>query len=404
MTASRSFRRARDRKRGVRPRRGRVRRTGGRARLPDHQGGAPVLQLGEGAGRHPGRVRRRRLAGAARRGRLEELARDAPNRRLVEILTARGARTHPLARGERRRVHARERRLPARPLRRRDAQAAPPGRRPHRPRDHAGVARGLRGLGRDAAPAPSARRARPGENGWMATCRLKSGEDVEIDGGDRHPRRWRPLLPRGRGARRALDQPPWRDRRGDPDRARARRRAPRPRRAPVPPERRRLAAEHAGLLHSRDDARLRRRPPERRPRGVHRLARPARRGFAGDLRRGRGRPRGRDRGRPARRLPRHDAHHARRTPRSPSRTCCAATVQRRHRPAPAADPHLSRAPLPERRARHRRPRRDDGRRPLRVRRDRRRHARAQPDDGQLAARVLRFRTQGRAAAAERASA
>ncbi len=66
------------------------------------------------------------------------------------------------------------------------------------------------------------------------------------------------------------------------------------------------------------------------------------------------------------------------------------------RPPPAADPHVSSAPLPERRARDRRARRDDRRRPVRVRRDRRRHARAQSDDGQLAPRVLRLRTQGRA--------
>ena len=40
--------------------------------------------------------------------------------------------------------------------------------------------------------------------------------------------------------------------------------------------------------------------------------------------------------------------------------------------------------------------RDDGRGPVRLRRDRRRHARAQPDDGQLPARVLRVRPAGRA--------
>ena len=38
-----------------------------------------------------------------------------------------------------------------------------------------------------------------------------------------------------------------------------------------------MAGDDAGLLDPRDDARLRRRAPERRRRGVHRLARPARR-------------------------------------------------------------------------------------------------------------------------------
>src|ERR671923_51318 len=52
------------------------------------------------------------------------------------------------------------------------------------------------------------------------------------------------------------------------------------------PERRCVAAEHAGLLDPRDDARLRRRPAECRRGGVHRLARPARRRQPGDLRRG----------------------------------------------------------------------------------------------------------------------
>ena len=80
----------------------------------------------------------------------------------------------------------------------------------------------------------------------------------------------------------------------------ARRRGARPRRAPVPPERRRLARDDAGLLDPRDDARLRRRAPERRRRGVHRLARPARRRQPGDLRRGREREGRRDAdGRPA---------------------------------------------------------------------------------------------------------
>ena len=47
---------------------------------------------------------------------------------------------------------------------------------------------------------------------------------------------------------RALHEPPERDGRGDAARARARRGGPRPRCLAVPPERGRLAAEHAGLL------------------------------------------------------------------------------------------------------------------------------------------------------------
>ena len=125
---------------------------------------------------------------------------------------------------------------------------------------------------------------------------------------DRDPRRGRPLLRRGRGARRALDEPSRRDRRGDAHRARRRRGGARPRRAPVPPERRRVARDDAGLQHPRDDARVRRRPPERRRRGVHRLARPARRRRAGDRRRGREGQGRRDARRTPGRLPRHDAH------------------------------------------------------------------------------------------------
>ena len=83
----------------------------------------------------------------------------------------------------------------------------------------------------------------------------------------------RPLLPRGGGAGRALDQPSRRDRRGDADRGRASAPRPRPRRAPVPPERRRVAAEHAGLLDPGDDPRLRRGAAELGRRGVHRPAR-----------------------------------------------------------------------------------------------------------------------------------
>ena len=139
-------------------------------------------------------------------------------------------------------------------------QAAAPGRRPHRPRDHEGAARRLR--------RPRAARRFPNsplvsleqaENGWRRDAAGEERRRARDRRRRRRARRRRPLLPRGRGARRALDQPPRRDRRGDAARARARRRGARPRRAPVPPERRRVAADDAGLLDPGDDARLRRR-------------------------------------------------------------------------------------------------------------------------------------------------
>ena len=81
---------------------------------------------------------------------------ETADRRLVEILTSEAPSGDPLARGARRRVHARERRLSARPLRRRLAQAAAPGRRPDGPRDHEGAARarGRRGAGRRSRTRP----------------------------------------------------------------------------------------------------------------------------------------------------------------------------------------------------------------------------------------------------------
>ena len=227
------------------------------------------------------------------------------------------------------------------------------------------------------------------DGGWQARC-----GDLELEAADGRPRRGRTLLSGGRGARRALDQPPRRDRRGDADRARPRRRVARPRRAPVPPERRRLAAEHPGLLDPRDDARLRRGARERGRRGVHRLARPARRRLAGDLRRGRERQGRVHAGRPARGLPRHDADRAGGR-RDLASVHAPPLPRRRYRSAGRADPHLPGAPLPERRARDRRRRADDARGPLRLRRDRGRHARAQPHDGEQPARVLRLRPTGR---------
>ena len=94
------------------------------------QGG---IQAALGDGRRPVGPRRRRLQELARHRR--PVARRGADRR--------GARRDRAARAVRRRVHAlARRRLPARPLRRRDAQAAPAGGRPHRARDRDGAARG----------------------------------------------------------------------------------------------------------------------------------------------------------------------------------------------------------------------------------------------------------------------
>ena len=123
----------------------------------------------------------------------------------------------PLARGARRRVHARERRLPPRPLRRRLARSGC---------SRSATARATRSRRRCARRVEAgSRHARsrtaplhelePTANGWRARC----GEHA-IDAGDRRPRRRRALLRRGGGARRALDEPSRRDRRGDADRAR----------------------------------------------------------------------------------------------------------------------------------------------------------------------------------------
>ena len=154
-------------------------------------------------------------------------------------------------------------------------------------------------------------------------------------------------------------------------------------------------SDDAGLLDSRDDARLRRGPAQRGRRGVHRLARPARRG-----RRRRSSTRSR-RARASRRptaaggLARHDAHRA----RADAEISLPYMLRRYrgagHRPARGADLHLPRPPLPERWARDRRARGDDARRRLRLRRDRGRHPRKEPHDGKLAARVRRLRASGR---------
>ena len=155
----------------------------------------------------------------------------------------------------------------------------------------------------DGAPAAAITRSKPVPSCWQpaaaATARRKSAG--------------------------VLYEPRGCDRRGDADRAGPWRRAAGSRRAPVPPERRRVAGDDAGLLDSGDHARVRRGPAQRRRRGVHRLARPARRRLAGDLRRG-GKGQGRRVSRRASRcLPRRPASR-RGTPTSRCRTCSAVTA------------------------------------------------------------------------------
>ena len=112
---------------------------------------------------------------------------------------------------------------------------------------------------RDRLPEEPARRARA-DRARLACARRRARDRRR----HRDPRRRRTLLRGRRGARRALDEPSGRDRRGHEDRARRGRAGARPRRAAVPPEWRRLAGVDAGLLDSGNDARVRRRPPERR--------------------------------------------------------------------------------------------------------------------------------------------
>ena len=102
---------------------------------------------------------------------------DTADPRLVEVLTSEAPVRDRLARGARLCVHAGERRLPPRPLRRRVAQAAPAGRRPDGARDHEGAARVVRGGGgRDARP-PSADLAARRAAGWRASFTTPDGTD-----------------------------------------------------------------------------------------------------------------------------------------------------------------------------------------------------------------------------------
>jgi succinate dehydrogenase / fumarate reductase flavoprotein subunit/L-aspartate oxidase len=111
---------------------------------------------------------------------------ETADRHLVEILTVRGAVRDPLARGARRRVHRGERRLPARPLRRRLAQAPAAGRRPDRARDHDRAARRGRELRHPHLSQVTARRART-DRERLARA-LRGPHDRRHDGGPRSGR------------------------------------------------------------------------------------------------------------------------------------------------------------------------------------------------------------------------
>src|SRR6188472_440281 len=386
--ARRPHRRARDRQRRRRARGRPLGRAGGSQGRHRDQDDAAGQQLLEGAGRNPGGVRGGRLARPPCRGRHALVARHGrPGARRGAYL--RGTRRDRMARGARLRVHPRERWLQAGPLRRRLTQAAPPGRRPDRPRDYEGAARGSRSGSRNRVGASP-----PDEPRAVGRRLARDVRDARRRRRDRRcngrARLRRTVLRGGGDTRGAVHQPPQRDGRDDADRARRRRGGARPGRAPVSPERRRLARDDAGLFDPRDDARLRRSAPERRGRGVHGLARPARRRLTGDLRRGRGGTGHGDRGRTARGVARHDAHRrGRRRGLAPQH---APPVPRRgYRPAGRADPHVPGAALPKRRSRDRRRRPDDARGSLCVRRDRGRDARTEPHDGQQPARVRGLR-------------
>ena len=283
--------------------------------------------------------------------------------------------------------------LPAGALRRRDAQAPAAGRRPHRARDRDRAARGGR-RGRRASRRSTTRRCEALDAdavGLAGDARAARGRQPRRRGRRDRARGRRALLRRGQAARHVLDQRRRRDRRGDRDRARGRLRGARPRRPAVPPERRPLAGRRCRGTRS----------PRRRAPTARVLLNADGERFVDELG-GRdvvaaaivreceeGRGLTTPEGRPSvlldcRPIAVADAEIS--LPYMLRRYRAAG-----HRPARRADPHLSRAALPERRPRDRRARRDDRRRPLRRGRDRRRRARAQPHDGQLAARRLGLR-------------
>ena len=191
---------------------------------------------------------------------------DTADPALVEALVGDAALGDRLARGARLRVHPRARGYRARPLRRRDPQAAPAGRRPHGQRDRR--RRSASGARRAAATATleghalrSARAASPEAGGrrsrsTAARCRSRPTTVVLAAGG-------RCFAEAEQRGELSTNHP---NATGEVTRIAPRRRCrgARPRRAPVPPERRRLAGDDAGLRDPRDDPRVRRGAPQRR--------------------------------------------------------------------------------------------------------------------------------------------
>ena len=242
---------------------------------------------------------------------------------LVRILTGRGARDDPLARGARRRVHRVGTAATGSPLRGREPEAPAPGRRPHGPRDHERAARSRRGLERADAPEVAARasssRPRAAGGRAAASTSVDAGAVVLAAGGrcyreaeergeltTNHPGATGEVtqIALGLGAEaRDLDALQYHPNGGA---------WPANMQGYSIPETTR--AYGAVLLNAGR-------------RGVHRLARPARRGLPGDLRRGREGPRGRDRRTAGRRSGSTRPGFPRRTPRSRCRTCSGATAR-----------------------------------------------------------------------------
>ena len=146
-------------------------RAGARVGARDEDDAAGV-QLGEGAGRHPGR-RSARTTRPRSTPRTSCARHDTANPRLVEVLTSEApSAIHWLEElgVEFTRV---ERRLPPRALRRRDAAAAAPGRRPHRARDHEGASRGVRGRRGAELPHHALRAIAPGRTAGSPRSRRR---------------------------------------------------------------------------------------------------------------------------------------------------------------------------------------------------------------------------------------
>ena len=287
-------------------------------------------------------------------------------------------------------LHARERRLPPRALRRRLAEAAAPGRRPHRARDHEGAARGVRGGEGDVLAHHPLTELAPAENGWRASFATPDGHGRGRRRDGRARARAAAASPRPRRAASSR-----RTTRTRPGRRRGSRSTPAPRRATST----RCSTTRTAAPGPRRCRATR--SPRRRAPTAPSCSTPTREEFTDSLgprdvvsqaifdevEAGRGVET--EDGRPAVWL------DTTRIPEADADVSLPYMLRRYrgggHRPARRAAPHLPGAPLPERRPRDRHERRDDARGRLRLRRDRRRHARAKPHDGQLAARVRRLR-------------